>query len=95
MNQATCPVCNGSGRKPVPADSKWHESIRGYDKETHTLACTNCGGQTMGGNATGKVNTRPDGTPCVHDYAYQNAGRCYHRYTCTRCGDVYCIDSGD
>lgn len=94
-HQVTCPVCNGSGRRPVPADSKYFASTASYDKDTHTLACLNCGGQTMGCRGTGKVNARPDGSPCVHEYTYKKLGNCYHGYTCKHCNDSYSIDSGD
>lgn len=67
-HQVTCPVCNGSGRRAVAPDSKWHTSTAGYDKDTHTLACLNCGGQTMACRGTGKVNARPDGSACVLEY---------------------------
>lgn len=94
MMQGTCPVCNGSGR--VPAGNDEYKSYRaGYDKETDTHECTNCGGQYMFGKAKGKVRLNLEGVPCTHEYDYQLAGRCYHRYTCKHCGDVYHIDSGD
>ena len=92
--QVDCPCCNGTGRKPA-GDNKWCNSIAGYDKETHTLSCTNCGGQTMSCRGTGKVNARPDGTPCKHEYTYKYLGRCYHDYTCKHCDYSYSIDSGD
>ena len=94
-HQVTCPVCNGSGRRAVAPDSKWHTSTAGYDKDTHTLACLNCGGQTMACRGTGKVNARPDGSACVHEYTYKKLGNCYHGYTCKHCNDSYSIDSGD
>ena len=89
-----CPVCNGSGRVPA-GTAKYKEITAGYDKETDTLACGNCGGQTMSMKATGKVPLRSDGTPCVHKYFAREAGRCYVVYTCEDCGDSYGIDSGD
>lgn len=101
----TCPTCQGSGRRPVPADTrqyvKFNErwgtwGVAGYDPDTDTLPCRNCGGQTMSMKGTGVVLLRPDGTPCQHEYTYQLAGNCYHRYTCKHgCGHVYHIDSGD
>lgn len=94
MNESTCPVCNGTGRVSA-ADQKYKTVIAGYDKDTDTLPCTNCGGQTMFGRPTGKVRTRADGTPCVHEYTSQNLGRCYNRYTCKHCGYSYEIDSSD
>ncbi len=88
----TCPVCNGTGRKPVGPNDPWSY---GYDKETNTVACTNCGGQTMSLTPTGKVRLRPDGTPCTHEYKGRSAGNCYTTYDCLLCGDSYSIDSGD
>lgn len=90
-----CPVCNGSGRVPYTGDIRHAKWRAGYNETDNTLACTNCGGQTMSVHGTGKVNLRPDGTPCVHEYVGETVGRCYHRYVCKHCGDVYYIDSGD
>lgn len=94
MELGTCPVCNGTGRRPA-GDSKWKSSVFGYDKQTDTLLCDNCGGQTMWGNATGRVTLRPDGTPCKHEYRGITVGRCLTEYTCIHCGHRYQIDSGD
>jgi len=90
----TCPMCQGSGRKAA-GDDKWASSYSGYDKATHTLPCTNCGGQTMYGKATGQVPLNKEGQPCLHDYEGRNAGRCYTMYSCKHCGDSFGIDSGD
>lgn len=90
----TCPVCNGTTR--IPAGNISYKSVvAGYDKNTDTLECNNCGGQKMFSKPTGEVPLRPDGTPCKHEYTGKNAGRCYTEYTCTHCGDRYGIDSGD
>jgi hypothetical protein len=94
MIECVCPVCNGSGRKPA-GDYKYKNVIAGYDKETDTLQCDNCGGQRMYGRPTGKTRARADGTPCVHEYTSQNLGRCYNRYTCKHCEYAYDIDSSD
>lgn len=94
MKECICPVCNGTGRKPA-GDYKYKHVIAGYDKETDTLQCNNCGGQTMWGKPTGKTRERADGTPCVHEYNVTNRGRCYNNYTCKHCGYSYDIDSGD
>ena len=88
-----CPVCNGTGRVPLPAGVS--RAVYGYNKETDTVPCRNCGGQTMSMKATGKVRLRPDGTPCEHKYVGHVAGRCYVIYTCEHCGDTYDIDSSD
>ena len=91
-----CPVCNGTTRQPVPESDQPHKRvIAGYDSETDTLPCTNCGGQTMWGGATGRVPLRPDGTPCIHKYVGHKAGRCYTKYQCKHCGHSFDIDSGD
>lgn len=94
----TCPVCNGSKR--VPASGEHRHIVYGYDRETDTFPCCNCGDQyQMGGGPKGVVALRPDGTPCTH--AYQETGperrRMYgwHEYTCQHCGDRHSIDSGD
>lgn len=93
----TCPKCNGSGRRPVPADyqRRYLAYTSGWDEGTDTFRCDNCGGQTMSGNATGQVTLRPDGTPCLHEYDSHNAGRCYTKYQCKHCTHNYAIDSGD
>lgn len=101
MEYDTCPVCNGSGFQGVIGTKyewylSWNGSLPGFDRETGLLECQNCGAQTMGCQATGKVKVDPaTGKGCVHDYKGVNAGRCYTRYTCTKCGDEYHIDSGD
>jgi hypothetical protein len=94
MEYGVCPVCNGSGRRPA-GDDPYKKVYSGYDSETDTLACNNCGGQTMYGRPTGKVALRPDGTPCKHEYTSATVGRCLTRYTCKHCGSSHEIDSGD
>lgn len=95
MTQGICPVCDGTGRRPA-GDDKYKHMYSGYDKESDTLKCNNCGGQTMYGSPTGKVNLRKDnGEPCKHEYTSQLAGRCYTVYTCKHCDYRYDIDSGD
>jgi hypothetical protein len=93
MTQVTCPVCNGTKRKP--AGDRWKSVTYGYDKETDTLLCTNCGGQTMSLRPTGMVNQNSEGNPCTHSYTSETIGRCLTRYTCKHCNDQYTIDSGD
>lgn len=97
--KGTCPVCNGTGRKPCPNDLRdygvrngWY----GYDNADDTVDCDNCGAQYMFGKPSGQVRLRPDGTPCKHEYK-GSAGqwRCTHDYLCVHCGDSYMIDSGD
>lgn len=89
-----CPVCNGCGRRPA-GDTPYKTVFAGYDKETDTLACNNCGGQYMYGRPTGEVPLRSDGTPCKHEYTSATVGRCLTRYTCKHCGSSHEIDSGD
>lgn len=94
MNLGTCPVCDGSGRKPA-GDSLYRQVYAGYDKESNTLPCTNCGGQYMYGTPRGKVRLNHEGVPCTHSYTGRTVGRCLTEYTCRDCGDTYQIDSGD
>ena len=95
-----CPVCNGSLRIPCTSDSIRDYGIKygwyGYDKETDTVPCDNCGGQTQfPGYPTGQVLPRKDnGEPCVHEYEGRQLGNCYRGYTCKHCGHHYTIDSG-
>jgi hypothetical protein len=91
-----CPVCNGTGREPIPASLESCKNvIAGYDKDTDTLPCNNCGGQYMYGTPRGEVKLNREGVPCTHKYTSQNVGRCLTQYTCSECGDSYTIDSGD
>ena len=94
MERGTCPVCNGSGRVAA-GDYKYKHVVAGYDKETDTLKCTNCGGQYMFGTPRGEVRLNKEGVPCTHSYTSQTVGRCLTQYTCQHCGDSYQIDSGD
>lgn len=92
----TCPDCDGSTRRPVPPESqRWKTSCWGYDPDTDTFACNNCGGQTMSGRASGTVPYRADGRPCHHEYDVRSGGRCLAVYDCRHCGHHYEIDSGD
>lgn len=96
MLKETCPVCNGSCRRPVPEDQQRYKNIySGYDKETDTLPCTNCGGQYMYGRPTGEVRVNNQGDPCTHSYTSKTVGRCLTEHSCAGCGDRYQIDSGD
>ena len=94
MVYGVCPVCNGVGRVAA-GDYRYKHITAGYDKQTDTLGCTNCGGQYMNMSATGEVRLRNDGTPCKHSYTSKTVGRCLTEYTCEHCGDRYQIDSGD
>ena len=94
--KGVCPCCNGSGRRPVPAEAqRWKTVCAGYDAATDTFTCHNCGGQYMYGRATGEVNLNKDGEPCTHAYEGVTAGRCWTKYTCKHCGDKYDVDSSD
>ena len=88
-----CPVCNGTKR--IPATGAYSHVVAGYDKETKTLPCDNCGAQCMWGTATGSVPLRPDGTPCKHDYSEHKIGNCLREYVCVYCKHAFQIDSGD
>lgn len=94
MKQGTCPVCDGAGRRPA-GDYKYKSVIAGYEPESDTLPCTNCGAQYMWGQPTGQVRLDRAGNPCYHKYTSQTVGRCLTEYTCTECGDGYQIDSSD
>lgn len=95
MNEATCPKCNGSTRRPA-GDARYKKMTATYRESDDTFACDNCGGQTMSLTATGKTRIDPaTGLGCLHEYAYRLAGNCYHEYTCRKCGDQHYIDSGD
>jgi len=91
-----CPVCNGTKREAVGERKRIYiTTYRGYDSSTDTLTCTNCGGKSMYGEATGMSKIRPDGTPCKHQYKEELISKCYYKNTCIHCGDIYYIDSGD
>lgn len=93
---ATCPKCNGSGRRPCPYLQSLKFRLATFDPKDNTLACDNCGGQTMSLRATGATRVDPaTGLGCLHSYVGRNAGRCYTVYTCSKCGDRYDIDSSD
>lgn len=91
-----CPLCAGSGRVTVPENmDRYKHVIAGYDKETNTLGCTNCGGQYMYGKPKGEVRLNKQGDPCKHSYKSSIVGRCLTQYICDHCSDSYQIDSGD
>jgi hypothetical protein len=95
---AVCPKCDGSTRRPVPEASKpYRHSLATYCAEDDTLACNNCGGQSMSLTARGFTSINPaTGLGCLHQFRGENAGRCYTVYTCTLgCGARYDIDSSD
>jgi hypothetical protein len=92
--KGTCPVCNGSGRVPA-GDSQYKHVRAGYDKDTDTFGCNNCGGQYMYGQPRGEVNLNQEGVPCTHLYVSKYVGRCLTEYFCVHCADRYQIDSGD
>ena len=94
MSKGTCPVCNGTLRRPA-GDFRYKTTTVGYDALTDTLPCNNCGGQAMYGRPTGQVSLREDGSPCTHEYTSEHVGRCLTRYSCIHCDYAYSIDSGD
>jgi DNA-directed RNA polymerase subunit RPC12/RpoP len=80
----------------LPSEEQYKGIMSGYDKETDTMACRNCGGQTMYGKPLGYTAIDPEtGLGCKHEYVGRDAGRCYTIYTCRKCGSRYDIDSGD
>lgn len=52
--RAECPVCKGTGRIDAGNISP-NNCYAGYDKETHTLQCDNCGAQYMFSSPRGYV----------------------------------------
>lgn len=89
----TCPKCFGGLR--MPANDR-NRGCYGYDQETDSLPCNNCGGQTMELKATGLVPVDPaTGEGCMHQFEGRNAGNCYTVYKCTKCHYSFPIDSGD
>lgn len=97
MEYGTCPVCNGTGRKPCPDHARRYgleHGWYGYNKEDDTIKCSNCGAQKMSGTPTGKVRLNKEGLPCTHKYSSRKVGRCLKEYKCDHCGDSYEIDSG-
>lgn len=95
--QGICLCCSGSTRRPVhPNEERYKNIMAGYDKETDTMPCRNCGGQTMFGRALGYTKIDPaTGLSCVHHFVGRSAGNCYTVYTCTKCSSSFDIDSGD
>jgi hypothetical protein len=92
--KGVCPVCNGTCRVPA-GFGRYKDIIAGYDRETDTFECSNCGGQYMFGTPRGEVLLNKEGQPCHHSYKSQTVGRCLTQYTCVHCDDSYKIDSGD
>jgi hypothetical protein len=86
-----CPVCNGTAEVPLTTD----ESKYSWNKGKTHRPCSNCGGQTMSGKATGTTLLNKEGVPCRHEYTSRTLGRCYTGYTCKHCGLHFAIDSGD
>jgi hypothetical protein len=98
MQLGTCPACNGTGHMPCPDNLRGYGQRNGwygYRAEDDTVTCTNCGGQTMYGRATGQVPLNRSGEPCLHRYTSRTVGRCLTEYTCAECGHSYQIDSSD
>lgn len=95
-DEATCPVCVGTLRIPIPeASRKWVDILGGYDVTTDTLPCNNCGAQHMFGVSMGKVFTRNvTSEACVHEYTGTKIGNCLYQYDCIHCPETYVIDSG-
>lgn len=74
-----CFVCHGFG--------KWILTRDAYGPGKHFLAsCSDCGGY---GYTVYEITHR-------HDWKFTaNLGRCFNRYTCSICGKVDDVDSGD
>lgn len=98
MSTGICPICNGTGHMPCPDNIRTYGKRNGwygYRADDDTVDCTNCGAQYQFSKPSGQVPLNKEGNPCVHDYDGFNAGRCYTKYVCKHCPDVYHIDSGD
>ena len=92
---ATCPKCKGTTRRPAP-DVSYRKSLATYRESDDTLACDNCGGQTMSLRALGYTRVDPaTGLGCMHQFIGRNAGRCLTSYRCDKCGAGFDIDSSD
>lgn len=92
----TCTVCNGTCRVAVTAEHERYKTrIWGYNADTDTFPCSNCGGQYQWPEPTGLVKPNRAGVACVHQYSSRTIGRCLHEHICQHCGDYYQIDSGD
>lgn len=75
-----CPKCAGHGR--------WNLRVDAYGPGRHFVGvCDHCSGW-------GLVDVNQT---CVnHNWKHTaNLGRCYNEYTCTHCGAVSRVDSGD
>lgn len=95
MTEGTCPVCNGTTRVAYVGEERWKKVTAGYQADTNTVPCGNCGGQYQWGRPKGVVKMDFGGQPCTHEYTGQTVGRCLTEYTCKFCNDRYQIDSGD
>lgn len=94
-DEDVCPVCNGTLRQPAFGTNR--QLAAGYDANTDTFPCQNCGGQRMFGKPTGVVPLDRDGNPCHHAYEPQrdpSRSSIWH-YTCHKCNDTFLIDTGD
>jgi transcription elongation factor Elf1 len=90
-----CPKCNGSGRVLCPP--KYRSSFQqngwfGYDPNTKTIECDNCGAQYQHSKPSGIVKMSYTGKPCVHRYSEEQLSAHYVKYNCKLCGDVYFVD---
>ena len=88
--QGICPACNGT-KEVLLKESELKYS---WNKGKTHQHCSNCGGSEMYGKASGKVNLRDVGEPCLHEMKGTKLGNCYWGYTCKYCGYSYNIDSG-
>ena len=98
MEMGRCPVCRGLGRMTSPPHLKNANGWYGYDPETNTVPCKNCGGQYMMGTPSGRVPLNKAGEPCTHEYESNSPfgrNRGITDYICKHCGDKYTWDSTD
>ncbi len=80
---------------PTPESVKRRLGFDISEKVVLQRQCHNCGGQRMGGRATGRVRLRPDGTPCIHYWEVTYHRPCYDQFRCVYCSDTYDRDTTD
>jgi hypothetical protein len=91
---STCPSCEGTARTQITEQQfSYRTVLYGYDEETNTIPCKNCGGQYQTARPSGKVRLNKGGSPCLHSYTSTVVSNCYRRYVCVHCDDTYYIDS--
>lgn len=84
-NPVLCPVCQGHGE--WNSSDEWRTLANGRVLSPMKFHCTQCQGH-------GFVEAESNDVTCVHEWTFtKNLGNCYNRYTCSRCGKVWDVDS--